>query len=363
MSLLSYEEVLAHIHSIDVSVSSEERKVSWLTPSEGVGVSRTAAGQIEIFLAGGELKPKSQTVRRALEYQTWHRTSGQPIDASRLILPPVGHFDQVAAFISAELLRCGADTDIQRAFRKVEPIVEMAITKLRLTDQALLGLSGELLLLDAMLRNADDSALRAVMESWNGWRESTRDFSFGAVGVEVKTTTLPRSSHEVQGVHQLERVEQFGAGELERELFLVSVGLDWVSPGIDAGYSIPRLVDSILKQLRDAPGLGVLDGAIASFLDHLSQYGDEQDIGYDHETMSGQAAFSRFFVPRFVRCYDMADPLIEVLRSADVITHHHVDVQSVRFRVELPENVRGALNPVVGVNVAATTILSADELD
>ena len=59
----------------------------------------------------------------------------------------------------------------------------------------------------------------------------------------------------------------------------------------------------------------------------------------------------------FVRGYDMSDPAIEVLRRDDVADHHHVELQSVNFRINLPAMV-SPHNPVPGTNRVAREILS-----
>lgn len=358
--MTTYEAVLNRLSELDASVSMEERFVEWLTPSAVVGLSRTAEGRIEIFLTGAQLKPTSRSVRRALDYRTWHRGSGQPsVEANRLLLPGISHYDQIAAFLCAELIRCDSDSDLQAAFRETEPIIELAIEKLRLTDEALLGLTGEVLLLDAILRQAGDAHAGDVLQSWRGWRESTRDFSYNSVGIEVKTTTRSVSSHEVQGVHQVELLDHLEAGVLEDTLFLVSIGLEWVSEDFDNFYTLPTVVDSIITKLRCAMAQSEADQAIDSFLGHLKEYGDNQDVGYDHRTMSQSAVFKRSFIPRFVRCYDMLDSNIKVLRSEDLSLHPHIDPTSVRFRIDLPVKVQGDLNPVVGLNAAANAIAAA----
>jgi hypothetical protein len=53
----------------------------------------------------------------------------------------------------------------------------------------------------------------------------------------------------------------------------------------------------------------------------------------------------------------MADPAVEVLRRDDLITHQHVDAQSVTFRVELPATI-SLNNPIVGARRVAEAILS-----
>jgi len=358
--MTSYESVLSTVVSLTPSLSSDARTVEWLTGQSVVGVSRTVAGQIEIFLAGPKILANSREVSRALEHQTWHRAAPhQSIDANRLLLPAVGHFDQVAAFLCAELLRSGSDSDLAASFAQTEPIIELAIAKLRVTDEALLGLTGEMLLLDSILRNSKEHHFGEIMESWHGWRESVRDFTLRTIGVEVKTTTRSNSSHLVEGIHQVELQDVSGSGYPELALKLVSIGLQLAPPNADHAYSLPALVDSIVGQVQGGSKLVHADIIVEQFLDHIREYGEGKGAGYDHRTMSTNAGYSRRFVSRFVRGFDMTDPLIEVIRTDDMVAHRHVDADSLKFRIELPATVRGDINPIVGLNGVAASVVTA----
>lgn len=201
----SYEDILKDIAIVPSSVAGGVRDIKWTTLAEVVGVARDHAGRLEVFLAGVELEAASATVRESLEYHTWHRKAGGPLLANRLLMPALGHFDPVAAFICTELLRNGADQDLEEAFRVTEPIVELAIERLILSESALVGgLAGELLLLNSLCSQADTSQVGPVVQCWDGWRRSARDFHWDGTGVELKTTMRSTSSHMVQGVHQIE---------------------------------------------------------------------------------------------------------------------------------------------------------------
>lgn len=278
--------------------------------------------------------------------------------ANRLLLPAAGHFDQVAAFLCTELLRNGAAKDLQTAFRRTEPVLELAIERLRIADRAILGLSGELVLLDALLRATPDPSVAEVIDGWAGYGQSTRDISLGAIGVEVKTTTRSTSSHMVQGVHQVETTHD-EEGRDETALFLVSIGLEWVDH-VEAELSVfrlPQLVDSLTTRVMEALGETSGTAVVYEFLRHVSEYGSSAEIGYDHRTMAGNVAFHRPFRLTFVRCYDMRDDHIQVLRSDDIRRRPNTELKSVTFRINLPEQVRGDENPTVGLNAAAQKIL------
>lgn len=354
MNAARYEDLLTVIESLSPTTGAAERDVRWATQAGVVGVARAHDGKIEIFLRGEPLIAASGTIREVLEHQTWFRRAGLPtVAASRLLLPAAGHYDQIAAFVCTELLRNGADSDLVAAFRRTEPIIELAIRRLRISDQVLVGLAGELLLLDAICQAADSNQVHTVVSGWDGWKESGRDFALGRIGVEVKATTRPTSAHQVQGVHQIERFDGEDGSDIEDVLFLVSIGLIWEDRA--EGFSVPSLVHSILRRIED---IGTRD-AVEIFLAHVREYGATSDVGYDHATMSTDLRFTRTFVPRFVRGYDMTDTQIEVLRSRDIVPHQHVASDSVTFRIELPDRVSGDLNPIWGLHEVAAAILDA----
>ncbi|MFP3344743.1 PD-(D/E)XK motif protein, partial [Halomonas sp. SIMBA_159] len=92
-------------------------------------------------------------------------------------------------------LREKADVDLERAFAVTEPLIELAINRMEISENAILGLVGELLLLDALCRRAADPQVGPIVQAWDGWRRSARDFTWEGTGVEIKTTTRTTSSH------------------------------------------------------------------------------------------------------------------------------------------------------------------------
>jgi hypothetical protein len=105
--MTTYESVLQLIESVPSAVSADHREVRWVTGAHVLGVARDHEGKVEMFLVGTELNPVSGVVRAAMEFRTWHRQAASSFEASRLVFPSLGYFDQVAAFICTELLRCG----------------------------------------------------------------------------------------------------------------------------------------------------------------------------------------------------------------------------------------------------------------
>ena len=349
--MTSYEEVLEQINAVPAGLTGNDRTINWLTDAQVVGVARNSRGHLELFLAGEQLKPRTSTVKYAIHYHSWHSDTQPPLSANRILLPALGHFDQVGAFIAAELLREKADANMERAFAVIEPLIELAIKRLEIAESAILGLVGELLLLDALCRRADDRHVGPVVQAWDGWRRSARDLTWEGTGVEIKTTTRTTSSHAVRGVHQIEPAAATDDGPGESRLLLVSIGLRQTDPNVPA-LSIPSLVESIVARLTVSGAGGLVD----EFLKRVAMYGSESGIGYEHATMANEAPFTTPFSLTFIRGYDMADPAVEVLRRDDVLAHQHVDAQSLSFRVDLPATIT-LNNPIAGVRRVAEAIL------
>lgn len=214
-----------------------------------------------------------------------------------------------------------------------------------------------MLLLEALVRQAADNEVAHVLDAWTGYREAARDLQLGMVGVEVKTTTRMTSSHLVQGVHQVEPGHGVD-GAPESTLLLVSVGLQWVDPAdsVRNTLTLPRLIDTIVDRTLRASGANA-ERVTSRLLRRISEYGSAMEMGYDHETMATSAAFQRPFRTSFVRCYDMADEAIAVLRSDDVRRAPNVELDSVHYRINLPDKVRGDINPTAGLTNSAHQIL------
>jgi hypothetical protein len=350
--MTSYEDARALIASVPRAASRGIRDVKWMTDAHVVGVARDTEGHVEVFLRGTELSPSSANVRDAIEFRVVHREGQPSFDANRLQLPALGHFDQVAAFICTELLHGGADTSLPHAFRQAEPIIELAIERLTLSNQAIIGLAGELLLIDALCRRAPDYQVADIISGWDGWKRSFRDLTVGTTGIEVKTTTGTTSSHLVEGVHQIELNDGSGGGTPEDRLILVSIGLERAVDGGNA-FTIPQLIDRILARMSAA---GIPDSDVEKFLFRVAEYGVSFGSGYHHHAQPSDVAYSTGFYTSFFRAYDMSDADIELLRRQDVAVHSHVDIGSVRFRVDLPVAVSAA-NPINGANQVAETII------
>jgi hypothetical protein len=354
-----YEDQLALVHRLPYATSDGDREIGWGSSGGSVGLARTSVGRVEIFLPGPPLEATSRRVREALEHQHWFRADGGALEANRILLPEAGHFEQVAAFLSTELLRNGAPTDLPSAFASTEPLIEMAIEELLLAEDAFRGLCGEIRLLVALLRDAPDERVQEVLASWKGYGESARDFQLGLAGVEVKTTTHATSSHLFRGVHQLEPGHGVDGAD-ETTYLLVSLGLAWADAHEqdESQTSLPDLVDSAITRLHETMGPAA-EGAAAEFILRIAEYGSPATIGYNHATMREHARFARRFRLAFARGYDMADHQIRLITTQDLVQRPFIQADSLHVRVDFPDQVTGDVNPVHGLAACAQRILAA----
>lgn len=352
---MSYEDLLETLLALEPSASDQVRDVTWFGASPTIGASTTFDGRIEIFLAGAPLHSIFPRLANSLVRGTWHRSGDQPsVEATRLLLPTAGHFTQVAALICTELLRNGADADLLTAFQRSEALINHTVEALSMNAEALVGLKGELVLLQALLQSPSSHDVTQLIGTWQGWRRSTRDFALGSTGVEVKTTTGHTSTHEIQGIHQVEVSAPPG---VEERLLLVSIGIESTTPDNVSAYTLPRIVDTILDCVRLALPPAEAGKLCTELLVHLEDYGSEHGIGYDHATMREELSFTQPFTLQWVRGYNMGDPAVRVLRSSTVSPFVHVEAASVRYSVQLPDHIAGDTNPVHGLAAVASTIL------
>jgi hypothetical protein len=337
---LSFETTREAIAALPPASGDLDRVLVWVDDDHHLALSRDVRGRIEVFVVCEELVAASRELASALQHQTWTTASGDSLPANRLVLPAARHFDGVAAFICAELTANGIGTNPVTAFGRTEPAIALALRRAALSDQALVGLAGELYVL-ARLTGALPSLSEPIIEGWYGSGPSTRDLQIGTVGVEIKTTSGPMSTHHIQGLHQVQL--GFGIGDApETHLFLLSLGVVWLASASGAGRTIPDLVDAVLASLPDS---AVRDG----FLARVRQYGGDAGIGYDHNEDRGASRYTQPFQMRFERLYDLGDEALHLLRSPDVAHAAHVQQDSISYRVQLPAQVRGDVNPIAGM--------------
>lgn len=350
----SYEDLRSKIAELNPAGEDERRSLVWCNEAQSLAASRGVRGELEIFLLGPPLDAASETVREILDHSTWKREDGSTITASRLVLPPTDPFDAITTFLCTELLRNGAGANPQAGLRATEPVIEAVLQRIRLQEDSVIGLLGELLVLLHLLRGAHLD-VEQILGGWHGPSRSARDLQIAGVGVEVKTTRAGRSRHHIQGLRQVELGHAVG-GVHETALLLVSIGLERADAG--RGHTLPGVVDAILDEITSRAS-SPHDHLIVDFIDRLADYGLGAGDGYRHGEMRARAFLAQGWQVAFCRTYDMTDPAMRVLRTEDIAPRSMVDPTTVTFEVELPDRVTGDANPAVGLQQMASTIARA----
>lgn len=322
------------------SSADDERIVRFIDDNKDLGFSRDRLGRLELLFAGAELTPRMASVRARLSHDDWLTAEGRWLPANRLVLDPGEQFDAAGALICIELLRLGFQRDPQTAFAAAEPVIDMVLKRVESEAAVLTGLAGELLTLDWLTAGRTTADATAAVATWRGWEPSSRDFQLGPIGVEVKTTTTGASSHKIEGWYQVERGVGVD-GALETHLFLLSIGIVWLEPSLRVDHSIRRISERI------ADRVDVINRDL--FLRAVSGYAGANLEVDAHGIVVGKAV-ERPFMPSFERLYDMSDDRVRVLRSSDLADFHHVKSDTVSFQIELPDRVRGDLNPITGAS-------------
>lgn len=334
----SFEWLRERLPQLQRAAGKDDRDLVWVDQARTIAVSRDVEGRLELFLPGPPLAASVKGVADSLSHQQWWFEDGGGLDANRVQFSGAPHFDGVVAFLCAELMENGASFNLAGAFAKTEPALALALARAALGSQVLVGLAGELLVLDGLTSRGGRLARSATMRGWAGSVPSARDFRLGTTGVEVKTTSGTSSKHHVQGLHQVELGHADG-GEPETALWLLSLGVRWTDPD-QGGTTIPALVESISSRLEADDR--------ETFKDQLLQYGGDVGSGYRHDRDRFVATYARPFTTRFERLYDMGDVRIRLPHRGDLETFCDLDIDSLSFRIDLPSRVQGDINPVSG---------------
>ena len=268
----------------------------------------------------------------------------------------------MAAFLAEELLRRNVGESLALGFAKTEPLIEMALRRIALSEDELLGLLGELRFLEVLISIAGNLRSRAeALEAWRGHDRGSRDFVVGSRSLEVKATRGERSIHKIGSLAQIDP-RRSDSNEPEEGLHLLSLGFRPESAMSEASPSLtlPAQVDAILQRLRapdgDSRG-GELQGL---FLAKVASYGSEVGRGYEHEEMHGWSSYQSRWQHGFLRIYDMTDRNVLVLRRQDVQRCSHVVLDSVSFEINLPDCVSGDLNPHADIFALAKHLVGLD---
>ena len=352
---LEYERIRDRVHQLDRSSNSRARTIEWLVANR-LGVAKDHAGHLEIYINSEQLVAITPIVDANIDYQTWYdQVDGSQFQANRLFLPTGSHLEQAAAFICVELIAAGVRENAAGAFAKTERLIDVWLQQLQLSNEVILGLVGELLVLHSLALSVDSDHIPDLVNTWHGFRRSDRDFQIGPIGIEVKTTTGQKSSHNFSNLRQLQVGFPVGGGD-ESRLYVASIGLNW-DDGANPDNTLPTLVEGICKLLREtSPQRG--HRLADSFIENVERYGSEPSVGYHHPTMSDSPRYSRPFAITFSRVYDMADDGIEILRVDDLLNFPHVAAESVSYRATFPDTVRGDLNPIKSLAKASEHVLN-----
>jgi hypothetical protein len=345
----TFEEILAIIARLVRATGSGQREIAWLGGARMLAVARDEDGAVEIYVSGSELSARLVPVARVLRHDTWTDGAGDPFRANRLRLDTGAHLDPVAAAICTQLLSARIETEGGRdsAFAESEPIIALALERVQESNAVLVGLAGELVALRSLIL-ARPSRATALAEAWAGYMPSTRDLQLKHVGVEVKTTTGDASAHHIQGTHQVDLGTSVG-GEPETHLYLLSIGITWLPMADEHGHSITSLIEEIEQALDDV--------ARSSFGQKVSQYGGAASATGAAAAGTSDSPWDRPFYTRFIRLYDLTDPAIRVLHGDVVAEQVHVDPASVTYRVILPRQVTGTVNPINGAAAVTQHLL------
>ena len=339
-----FELIRKRIVMAEQPQASEQRKPVWFANGERIAIARDHTGRFEIFLTVVGLQISSTVVRRYVTEDSWRRVDGREFVASRLVIPGDPHFVGVAALIVDELLRNGFESNPQAAFVLSEPLIEMALERAGVSDETVLGLLGELIVLEqALVLHRSTGMRRRVLDAWTGYQRASRDFIGDHVSVEVKATARNKSRHHISNLDQVSlRLPPGGAGT--ERLFLVSVGLVPIqASGRSIASQTERICDLLVRDVSQEEATRFR----GAFLQCLRLYGVAPGggTGYDHDSMRSWRTFSAQWEVRFLRIYDMEDDLILVPRRGDLEQFRHLIDGSIEFEIDLPDVVRGDTNP------------------
>jgi hypothetical protein len=356
----TFEQLLQLAKEAPLSEGDDKREIQWCEGGQILGISRQPSGAFEIFLCGEKLQASSVLVRRHLKFDRWSRAGGVVFQANRLVFPSDDHFVPMVAFLTEELLRSKVSESISRAFAQTEPLLEMALRRIALSEEELLGLLGELRFLEVLLAVAETPRQRALaFDAWRGYERTSRDFVVGQRAVEVKATRGNRSLHRISNVMQVDP-RRSASSEPQEELFLLSLGFKPLDDDAfqESALSLPTQVEAILSKLR-ASGRKDQPAELDSlFLNRVACYGSGAGGHYAHEEMRNWSTYRTPWSHGFVRIYDMSDMAVQVLRRDDVKRRGHVVLESVNFEVDLPDRISGDLNPETDLFSLARRLLA-----
>jgi hypothetical protein len=115
----------------------------------------------------------------------------------------------------------------------------------RLSEKDLIGLMGELFLLDVLIEDAEPGEVNNVLDSWKGPLDDENDFYFDDRNIEVKTKSNGKIEIDISSEFQLEGVPGKGL-----ELNVISYEKDPIN-GVNLAIQVNNLRDKILLNNAD----------------------------------------------------------------------------------------------------------------
>jgi hypothetical protein len=182
------------------------------------------------------------------------------------------HFFYFASAVS-ERMELGGTSSLEAAVLELASFAELVETTGALSVERQIGLAGELMFLEHLIRDHGPPAAL----SWVGPSGEPHDFRIGNSEFEAKATVKSRREHRINGLDQL--VPSDGC-----DLRIVSILLG--PGGAEGGVTLPGLVERVRAQLRsDSEAAGHFEAQLS-----LAQY------------MASDA-------PRYVRTYALRRPI------------------------------------------------------
>lgn len=147
--------------------------------------------------------------------------------------------------IKSESSTTDAEQAFIRQFRKWVALFEAEHIQ-SLNEETILGLIGELHVLEELLGDASDLEVNKILSSWRGPYDETQDFVLEDKNLEVKTITSRASSIQINSLSQL--TEEHGKG-LELVVRTVSSSAD---TGVSLSETFQRVVEQTVQRGGDA---------------------------------------------------------------------------------------------------------------
>lgn len=332
--MTTYDAIFAELGRLTVPDEEDRLDIEWIS-HEKLAVGRDCAGRFLVLLAGSSVTPQSPSVEAVLTTGRWLDSQGSVVDGSLLQLPGGEPFHVATTTIAVEFLRRGVESrPVGDVYLEVEPFIELVIRRLLLPPEALLGLLGELLVLDYVVEAVSERPAggRPPLPSlWRGHARESRDIVLHRLAIEVKTTASSESRHSIGGLDQIE--PRTLEGGVQETLRLASIGLA-PEPSGSSRFSVSQLAQRILGWMDE--------DSQAAFLSQLQSYGPADCTGYDHRTMADWEPYARRYRLTFVpRLYDVADPRLVLIRRSD-LQGTVVQPDGISYQVLLPEVVPGS---------------------